>query len=269
MPRASVSGAELYYEVRGTGPPVLLVMGASGDAGHFDAIADVLCDEFTVVTYDRRGNGRSPAPAGWKTTSPEEQADDAAGLLAAVVRGPAVVCGTSSGAVFALCLLARHPVAVRGAILHEPALFAFLDDLDAVRAPLRAQIGSAMERGGPEAATEPWWRYVGGEEAWDKLAPDLRERMRASSKTLFGTELGTYERYLPDDDTLAAVALRVRLLVSADGLPPYAEAARWLGQRLGRDVEITPGTHVAYHDHPIEFAQALRRLLRELSAMGS
>jgi len=61
-------------------------MGATGDGGHFDAIADLLSDEFTVVTYDRRGNGRSPAPAGWKTTSPEEQADDAAGLLAALVR---------------------------------------------------------------------------------------------------------------------------------------------------------------------------------------
>jgi pimeloyl-ACP methyl ester carboxylesterase len=166
MPLTTVNGTELYYEIRGTGAPVLMVMGASGDAGHFDAIADLLCDEFMVVTYDRRGNGRSPAPAGWTTTSAQEQADDAAGLLAALVRSPAVVCGTSSGAAFALCLLARHPAALRGAILHEPALFALLDDdLDAVRAPLRARIRSAMETGGPHAATEPWWRYVGGEDA--------------------------------------------------------------------------------------------------------
>src|SRR6187200_2291154 len=206
MPRASVNGTELYYEIRGTGAPLLFVMGRSGDAGHFDAIGDLLCDEFMVVTYDRRGNGRSSAPAGWKTTSAEEQADDAAGLLAAVVRGPAVVCGTSSGAAFALCLLARHPAALRGAILHEPALFAFVDDPDAARAPLRARIRSAMETGGPEAATEPFWRYMAGEEAWNNLAPDLRERMTASSETLFGIELGTYERYLPDNESLAAVA---------------------------------------------------------------
>jgi pimeloyl-ACP methyl ester carboxylesterase len=267
MPRVSVYGTELYYEIRGAGAPLLFVMGGSGDGGHFDAIADLLSDEFTVVTYDRRGNGRSPAPAGWKTTSAEQQADDAAGLLAAVVRRPAVVCGTSSGAVFALCLLARHPAALRGAILHEPALFAFLEDLDAVRAPLRARIQSAMETGGPEAATDPWWRYVAGDDAWDKLAPELRERMKASSETLFGIELGTYEQYLPDDEMLAAVAPRVRLLVSADGLPPYAEAARRLGQRLGRDVEITPGTHVAYHDHPTEFAHAIRRLQQGLTAI--
>jgi pimeloyl-ACP methyl ester carboxylesterase len=267
MPQAKVNGTELYYEIRGAGEPLLLIMGGSGDGGHFDVIADLLCDEFTVVTYDRRGNGRSPAPAGWETTSPEERADDAAGLLAALVGSPAVVCGTSSGAPFALCLLARHPAAVRGAILHEPALFALLDDLDAVRAPLRARIGSAMETGGPQAATEPWWRYVAGDDGWDRLAPALRARMTASAGTLFGIELGTYERYLPNDETLTAVAPRVRLLVSADGLPPYTEVARRLGQRLGRDVETTPGTHTAYHDHPIEFAQAIRRLQRQLNAL--
>jgi pimeloyl-ACP methyl ester carboxylesterase len=78
MPTVTVNGTELYHEVRGTGTPVLLIMGATGDGGHFDTVADVLADEFTVITSDRRGNGRSPVPAGWRTTSPEEQADDAA-----------------------------------------------------------------------------------------------------------------------------------------------------------------------------------------------
>ena len=71
MSRVTVNGAEFYFEVRGMGPPVLLIMGATGDGGHFDAFADLLADEFTVVSYDRRGNGRSPVPAGWQTTSPE------------------------------------------------------------------------------------------------------------------------------------------------------------------------------------------------------
>ena len=32
MPTITVNGAELYYEVRGDGPPVLLIMGATGTA---------------------------------------------------------------------------------------------------------------------------------------------------------------------------------------------------------------------------------------------
>jgi pimeloyl-ACP methyl ester carboxylesterase len=108
-------------------------MGATGDGGHFDALADFLADEFTVVSYDRRGNGRSPVATGWQTTSPEEQADDAAALLDALGTGPAAVFGTSSGGVFALCLLVRHRSGAT--CLHEPGLYALVDNFDSVRAP--------------------------------------------------------------------------------------------------------------------------------------
>ena len=85
-------------------------MGSTGDEGHFDALADLLADEFTVITYDRRGNGRSPTPPGWTSTSPEEQADDAAALVDSLVVGLAAVFGTSSRGNFALRMLTRHPL---------------------------------------------------------------------------------------------------------------------------------------------------------------
>src|SRR5829696_4738255 len=114
MPTITVNGTELFHEVRGTGPPVLLIMGATGDGGHFNRLAEMLADEYTVVRYDRRGTGRSSRPPGWVTTSPEEQADDAAALLSALGLAPAAVFGTSSGANFARALVVRHPATVRG-----------------------------------------------------------------------------------------------------------------------------------------------------------
>jgi pimeloyl-ACP methyl ester carboxylesterase len=269
MPRVAVNGTELYYEIRGTGPPVLLIMGATGDGGHFDELADLLADEFTVVSYDRRGNGRSPVPDGWETTSPEEQADDAAALLDALGTGPAAVFGTSGGGNFALCLMVRHPGSVRGAILHDPGLYALVDDFDAVRAPVRALTQEAMEAGGPPAAVERFWCYVAGDDGWNGLAPALRERLRASASTLFGVELGTYELYLPGEEALAGLSAPVRLLVSENGLPFFAEIAGRLGKRLGVDVTSTPGTHAAYHDHPYELAEAVRPFLREISRARS
>ena len=44
MPLIGLDGAELYYERRGDGPPVLCVMGATGDAGHFERLAGLLAD---------------------------------------------------------------------------------------------------------------------------------------------------------------------------------------------------------------------------------
>jgi pimeloyl-ACP methyl ester carboxylesterase len=265
MPSVTVNGAELYYEVRGAGPPVLLVMGATGDGGHFDVLADLLADEFTVVSYDRRGNGRSPAPAGWRTTSPEEQADDAAGLLEALETGPAAVFGTSSGGTFALCLLVRHPAWVRGAILHEPGLYALVD-FAAVRAPLQRLVREAVDSGGPPAAVERFWCYVAGDDGWSRLTPALRARLRAAAGTLIDVELGRYELYLPDEETLAALTTPVSLLLSEHGLPSSPEITDRLGRLLGVDVATTPGTHAAYHDHPYELAEAVRLFLRKVNA---
>ena len=109
------------------------MMGASGYGGIFSRFAECLADEFTVVTYDRRGNGQRPRPAGWSATSPEEQADDAAALLTGLGLAPAAIFGTSSAGIFALAAVIRHPESVRGAVLHEPALFALYDNPDGVR----------------------------------------------------------------------------------------------------------------------------------------
>ena len=173
--------------------------------------------------------------------------------------------GTSSGATFALCLLVRHPAWVRGAILHEPGLYALVD-FAAVRAPLRALVQEAMERGGPPAAVERFWCYVAGDDGWNRLTPALRKRLRATASTLFEVELGSYELYLPDEETLAALSAPVNLLVSEDGLPFSPEITGRLGKRLGVEVATTPGTHAAYHDHPYELAEAVRPFLREVTA---
>jgi pimeloyl-ACP methyl ester carboxylesterase len=177
------------------------------------------------------------------------------------------VFGTSSGGNFALCLLVRHPGWVRGAILHEPGLYALADDFDAVRAPVRALVQEAMEAGGPPVAVERFWCYVAGEDGWDRLAPALRQRLRAAAGTLFGVELGTYELYLPGDEALAAIAVPVLLLVSEDSLPFFAEITARFGQRLGVDVTTAPGTHATYHEHPRELADIVRPFLREVSGV--
>lgn len=265
MPTVTVNATELYYELRGAGPSVLLIMGTTGDAGHFETLAELLADEFTVVTYDRRGNGRSPPPPGWDTTSPEQQAADAAALLAALDLAPAAVYGSSSGANFALCLTISEPGSVLGAVLHEPVLVQLYDDPSA-RAAVRSLIEQGMQAGGPPAALELFWRLVATDAGWERLKPDLRERMLASATTFFGVEVGSYEGYLPDDATLAAIAAPCMVVVSDDSLPVFAQAAGRLAPRVGAEVIRTPGTHTAYHDHPDELAQTIRPFLRRVSA---
>ena len=104
-----VNGAKIYHEVRGSGPSVLFVAGATGDGGHFERVAEILSDEFTVVTYDRRGNSRSPRPDGWEVTSTEEHSEDAAALIEYLGLAPIAVFGTSAGAIIGLDLAIGGP----------------------------------------------------------------------------------------------------------------------------------------------------------------
>jgi pimeloyl-ACP methyl ester carboxylesterase len=241
---------------------VLFVMGVTGDAGHFDTVADLLADEFTVVTYDRRGNGRSPRPADWDTTSVQEQADDAAALVDALGLSPTAVFGTSSGATYALCLLIRHADAVRGAILHEPPLYSVSEQPDDALAAVTPTVRAAMAAGGPSAALEQFWRWVGGDAGWDRLEPGLRERMLRTSETFFAVERGTYESYRPADATLAAITAPVQVLAGEQTAPFRAEIAGWLARRLGVEMTRAPGAHTPYVDRPRELAHTIRPFLR-------
>lgn len=46
---------DLYREVRGAGPVLLLIPGGNGDAGFYEPFAKALSGDFTVISYDRRG----------------------------------------------------------------------------------------------------------------------------------------------------------------------------------------------------------------------
>ncbi len=110
---------------------------------------------------------------------------------------------------------------------------------------------------------EAFFRFVAGDEAFENLDPQLQERMLGNGETLFGTEMALLPSYRPDEATLAAVEVPVRVMVGPDSA--FGEVARWLADRLGVELESLPGGHTPYFDRPQEMAETLRPLLRELS----
>jgi len=152
MSWVGVGGVRLYYEWRGEGPSVLFISGASGDAGHWTGVADALATQYTVVTYDRRGNSRSPRPADWTGTTIEEQAEDAAGLLEALDLAPAIVFGTSAAAGILAGVSLQRPEVVRGAIFHEPVFPSGFPSMDTVQAARRDEVAARRNVFESEAA---------------------------------------------------------------------------------------------------------------------
>lgn len=267
MSTIDVNGASLYYELRGAGPPVLFISGATGDAGPWAEVAEALANEHTVVIYDRRGNSRSPRPAGWTAAPLDEQADDAAELLRALELAPAVAYGNSSGAIILTNLALRHPGVLSGAIFHEPPYATVTSAGQEVGTALRSLVEEGMAKGGPPAAMELFVRWTAGDEAFESLDPDLRARMLGNGEVFFSLEMEPTMAYLPSSEQLAEVRLPCAVAAGADNRDPAAkhhwmyEASQWLAGQLGvRSIE-TPGAHVPQATHPHELADTLRPIL--------
>lgn len=251
----------LHHEVRGSGPPVVFISGATGDAGHFTRTAERLADEFTVVTYDRRGNSRSPGQGPFSTA---KQADDAAALIEALDLMPAVVFGTSGGGNILLELLCRRPDVVRGAVVHEPALIALLSQDD----PWIAGFAPIFELAATDvrAATEAFGRAVTDAATFEGLDPELRERMLGNGANLFGNEIDGFVSYMPDAAKLAASRVPVELLYCRLTLEQQGDAiASWLERHLGVKRKYVSGHHAPYLNQGEVFAEELRPLLRSLA----
>jgi len=209
-----VNGAELYHQVRGSGPALLMIHGTGADSGCYDEVAARLAGDFTVLTYDRRGWSRSPRPAGWEKTSIEEQADDAAWLLKATGNAAAVVFGNSSAGLIALDLAMRHPAVVRGAVLHESSTFTWLpeDFVEQQFAEMNSLIGGEVAAGGPRAGHQAFLAALAGEDGLDSVADSkMLERWLDNAEFMFEYEFPSMLLgYRPDPSAIAAVKVPVR-----------------------------------------------------------
>ncbi|TCN31565.1 pimeloyl-ACP methyl ester carboxylesterase [Kribbella orskensis] len=276
----SVPGASLYYEVRGAGPVLLLVCGGVYDAAGYADLAQHFADRYTVVTYDRRGNSRSPLDGPVEPQSIEVHSDDAARVLAALgvtADAPADVFGNSSGAIIALDLVARHPELVRTLVAHEPPLFELLDDRDHWRTMIHS-VEEAFQSAGPWAALEKLNAGFAADradgdgpdsEAQQPPGPDAEAdaetvaRMQQNFAFFVGYEVPPFAAYQPDLAALAAAPTRVVPAVGeGSNGEPWVRAAGVLAERLGTEVAAFPGDHGGFGTEHQEFAARLDKLLR-------
>lgn len=203
-----VDGTTLYFEVRWQGPPFLMIPGAPGYSGHDVPVVELLADEFTVVTYDRRGNARSPRPEHWDTTGVQQQADDAAALLQALDLAPAAAFGLSSGGEILVDLLLRRPELLTGAVFHEAGYVEMTSDPDAVGAFMGASFDEGMARGGRPAALESFLRLMCGDGVIDAMGPGELARYLANADVFFDVEANG-EGFLPTPEALIRSGCRV------------------------------------------------------------
>jgi pimeloyl-ACP methyl ester carboxylesterase len=261
-----VPGAQLSYEAHGSGPLMLMVPGATGEAGSFKMVTEHLAAHYTVVTYDRRGFSRS------RLDGPQDydqrlatDADDVRRLIEHVSDEPATIFGASSGGVVVLAVLMHHPSVVRTLVPFEPPAVRQLPDgqkwLD-----FFFEIYDLYRQAGMQPALKKF-----REQAFAESDRQVMARARDSKNSAyvlanatywFEHELRQYPAVELDLDALKAHADRIVPVAGREsrGHPCY-EVNVELGKKLGRAVIELPGGHVGYVAQGAEFAHELVQAL--------
>jgi pimeloyl-ACP methyl ester carboxylesterase len=115
MTLVATNGIQMYYEERGSGDPLLLIMGITARGAVWEKHAEYWSRKFRCILPDNRGVGLSDKPPGPYTSG--QMADDYAGLLAGLGIATVRVVGCSMGSIIAQQLVLRHPQLVRSAVL--------------------------------------------------------------------------------------------------------------------------------------------------------
>jgi pimeloyl-ACP methyl ester carboxylesterase len=249
----------LHHDVSGTGSPMLLIHGSGADGSVWRAARATLARGHRVISYDRRGHGRSPGPAPSGAGAHLQHAEDGLALLDRHARRePAALVGWSSGGIIALHMAVMRPDRVRALVLVEPPLWARNHrDMRMMWSMLRV-LWHRKER--PRQATEAFYRAVcryhdDGGNGFDALTDERREAILANADAVMAElSAGTGESLTPE--LLARVQCPVTLLLGGRSRPMFRRVARDLGRALPqlRVATVADAGHLMMLEAPAAFA---------------
>lgn len=116
MPFVTLRDLQMYYEIRGTGPRLLIMSGTGGDLRCSPSIFEMpIARHFEILAYDQRGLGQTSRPDIPYVMA--DYADDANALLDAVRWKRCLVMGISFGGMVAQEFALRYPHRVERLVL--------------------------------------------------------------------------------------------------------------------------------------------------------
>jgi pimeloyl-ACP methyl ester carboxylesterase len=242
-----MEGPGLRIELHGarTAQALVLVHGAPDRSTTFRDVVPHLADR-QVVTYDRRGYGRS------LEVSPARSMRDHADDLLAIVEtcgAPPVVVAHSFGSNLTMLAATLRPDAFAAIGLWEPPL-PWVEWWPEATKAYNAAVAASDN---PAADIEVMYRQLLGARAWDQLTPAAQDQRRGEGVAFQVDMASVLTAPFQFRDVLVPTLVGYGTATSDH----HIEGARWLAGQLPRAGlhEITGAGHFAPRTHPVEFAK--------------
>lgn len=258
--------ASLSYTVHGHGAPLVLVHGSATDSTTWEPVIDMLSARHRVITYDRRGYGRSASPP---VRDHRVHTRDLAAILG-MVGEPAHVVGWSAGGNIALGQAVAHPDSIATLCIVE-APFHGLRHADRSVLAAACRIKYSQLRGRRTAAAENFLRWASrlrqGSNSYDLLDDEHREALVQYADNILAEwdphPYGIMMEHV-DAGAVAGLDLPMTWVLGSDSLPwLHGLAQRVATERPDMLVHVAPGSgHLVHHDNPEAFVRIVEDSIR-------
>lgn len=263
---ADVNGGRLYYEVAGSGQPLLLIHAGVADSRMWDNQWSLLAQHYRVIRYDIRGFGQSALTPGAFASY-----EDAAELLRFLNIERAHVIGMSWGGKIAIDLALAHPEMVQLLVLGAPSVGGAPQSEEVIR--FGQEEDALLERGDLVGATELNLRmWVDGPHRTpEQIDPVVRERVREMQFHAFSLpflgEVNQYELEPPAIERLNEIRAPTLVIVGdLDVDEKVLLAQRIVGEVVGaRLVTRADVGHMVSMERPDEFNQIVLKFLQSVA----
>ena len=269
MPIGHFNNVGLYYEIHGSGEPLVLVHGSWTDHHDWDLVISGLAAQFQVVLYDRRGHSLSERPE--TQGSVYEDAVDLAALVEGLGLAPAHIIGHSYGGIIGLQLAVRRPDLFHSLLVHEAPLFEVLltDGAMNLQETEHARLSDVIERlsagdyeGGAKAFVDG---IIFGAGTWDARVTLPLKRKFIENAPTFLDELRDPDRLSFNVTPLAGFPHPSLLSSGGKSRPMFQRVAAKLAEAMpqARAYVFEDAGHVPQVSHPQHFVEVVSGFIHE------
>ena len=257
MAKINRDGVDIYYEVHGNGPPLLLTHGYSSTSGMWQGQIEALSKHHKLILWDMRGHGQSDYPDDPNAYSEALTVADMAALLDEVGAGKAIVGGLSLGGYMSLAFYRSHPDRVRALLIIDTGPGFKKDDAREAWNKRAHDTGDRFEREGLEV-----------------LKSASRERSGVTHRNASGLARAARGMLTQRDarviESLPEIKVPSLVVVGADDTP-FLVASDYMAAKIpgARKVVIPAAGHAANIDQPKAFNDAVMAFLGDLEGGSS
>ena len=258
-----------YYEIRGAGPPLIMIHGGLMDRRMWKWQAGFMAEHYTVILYDVRGHGRSDMPL-----SPYSQHEDLRAIMDQMRVPRGVILGMAMGGAIALDFALAYPGRVSALVLQSPALSgaSYSDDLVQHSQALAETVRDA----GAEMALwmiqeDPFWRYMIPAPQHAPARKLFLEIARGNVRTLLIDPGRIRKPERPAAERLGEITVPTLVLTAQRDHPDNRKVAQMIAEAsdAAQVSEVAEAGHLANMEQPVRYNMVVRRFLAGLERKAS